>query len=351
MNAPLWSIAALALVATSGAGCNTPSCGAGTKQVQDGNGDLHCVSADAVAPIGCLADGGTHLVAGNCVATIACGPDTVPEVQADGTTLCVGVGGGVGGDGGCVPPCGTPQPGTICVDGQVRHLVDGSSLSAGEMVHVALYDPLSFLGDPSATPLAESDTGCGFKFDNVPYPPSMLVVVAVSDAGKRGLNTVTLQLTGTGAAVVAQQAYRVDSYAVPKSLVSGWSAAAGIDYDTAGAVLLEFFADMKPPPTDLQADETLPVAGVTLYQDGVPADGLSGHAAAKYFGASLSTLDGSLTTTGASGGTLVAASPSTGIFPVFTGMGGTSMGKPIAWESSPGGSTAHVLFVERMHPM
>ncbi|HEX8952548.1 MAG TPA: hypothetical protein VF945_11920, partial [Polyangia bacterium] len=254
MNAPLGSIAVLALVAATGAGCNTPSCGAGTKQVQDANGDLHCVSADAVAPLGCLGDGGTQLVAGNCVATIACGPNTVPEVQADGATLCVGVGGGVGGDGSCVPSCGTPAPGTICVNGQVRHLVDGTGLSAGEMVHVALYDPLSFLGDPGTTPLAESDTGCGFKFDNVPYPPSMLVVVAVSDAGKRGLTTVTHQLTGTGAAVVAQQAYRVDSYAVPKSAVSSWSAAAGVDYDAAGAVVLEFFSDMKPSPTDLQAN-------------------------------------------------------------------------------------------------
>jgi hypothetical protein len=342
MKAPLWSIAALALAATAGAGCNTPSCGAGTKQVQDAHGDVHCVTADAVAPIACLGDGGTHLVAGNCVATLACGPNTEPQVQADGTTLCVGT--GVGGNGGCVPSCGTPQPGTICVNGQVRHLVDGSSLSAGEMVHVALYDPLSFLGNPGTTPLAESDTGCGFKFDNVPYPPSMLVVVAVSDAGKRGLETVTNQLTGTGAAVVAQQAYRVDSYAVPKSVVSGWSAAAGIDYDAAGAVALEFFADMKPPPTDLEANEMLPVSGVTLYQDFAPA-------AAKYFGASLTKLDGSLTATGASGGAIVAASPSSGVFPIFTGMGGTSMGKPISWESSPGGSTAHVLFVERLHPM
>jgi hypothetical protein len=349
MNASLWSIAALALVATHGTGCNTPSCGAGTKQVQDDNGDLHCVSADAVAPLGCLADGGTQLIAGNCVATLACGPNTVPEVQADGSTLCVAV--AVGGGGSCVPSCGTPQPGTICVDGQVRHLVDGSSLSPGEMVHVALYDPLSFLGDPGTTPLAESDTACGFKFDNVPYPPSMLVVVAVSDAGKRGLLTVTHQLTGTGAAVVAQQAYRVDSYAVPKSVVSGWSAAAGIDYDAAGAVVLEFFADMKPPPTDLEANETLPVAGVTLYQDSAPADGLNGHAAAKYFGASLTKLDASLTATGAAGGAIVAVSPASGAFPIFSGMGGTSMGKPIGWESSPGGSTAHVLFVERMHPM
>ncbi len=349
MNARPWSFAVLALVATTGAGCNTPSCGSGTKEVQDGNGDLHCVSADAVAPIGCLADGGTQLVAGNCVATLACGPNTVPEVQADGATLCVGV--GVGGNGSCVPSCGTPQPGTICVNGEVKHLVDGSSLSEGEMVHVALYDPLSFLGDPGATPLAESDTGCGFKFDNVPYPPSMLVVVAVSDAGKRGLTTVTHQLAGTGAAVVAQQAYRVDSYAVPKSVVDGWSATTGVDYDAAGAVVLEFFADMKPSPTDLQANEMLPVAGVTLYQDGAPDDGLNGHAIAKYFGASLTKLDGSLTTTGASGAAIVAVSPSNGVFPIFTGMGGTSMGKPISWESSPGGSTAHVLFVERMHPM
>jgi hypothetical protein len=178
----------------------------------------------------------------------------------------------------------------------------------------------------------------------------MLVVVAVSDAGKRGLATVTLQLTGTGAAVVAQQAYRIDAYAVPKSVVSGWSATAGADFDASGAVVLDFFADAKPPPTDLAANEKLPVAGVTLYQDGAPADGKNGHPAASYFGASLMKLDGTLTATGASGGTIVAA-PAPGAFPVFTGMGGTSMGTPISWQSSPGGSTAHVLFVERMHPM
>ncbi|MGZ3443403.1 MAG: hypothetical protein ACXVDD_27970, partial [Polyangia bacterium] len=241
--------------------------------------------------------------------------------------------------------------GTICVNGQVRHLVDGSSLSEGEMVHVALYEPFSFLADAGTKPLAETDTACGFKFDDVPYPQTMLVVVAVSDAGKRGLTTVTHQLTGTGAAVVAQQAYRVDSYAVPKSAVNGWSATSGIDYDAQGAVLLEYFADMKPPPTDLEANETLPVTGVTLFQDGAPADGMNGHPTAKYFGASLAKLDGSLTTTGASGAVIVAAPPSNGAFPIFTGMGGMSMGKPISWEVGPGGSTAHVLFVERLHPM
>ncbi|MGZ3438521.1 MAG: hypothetical protein ACXVDD_03355, partial [Polyangia bacterium] len=244
MKPSLFSIAALTFIAAAGAGCNQPSCGKGTKQVQDQNGDLHCVNADAVAPVDCLADGGTRLVGGSCVSTIVCGANTMPEVLPDGTTVCVGT----GGNGSCVPTCGMPKPGTICVNGQVRHLVDGSSLSEGEMVHVALYDPLSFLNDAGTTPLAETDTACGFSFDDVPYPQSMLVVVAVSDAGKRGLTTVTHQLTGTGAAVVAQQAYRVDSYAVPKSAVSGWSATGGIDYDAQGAMLLEFFADMKPSP-------------------------------------------------------------------------------------------------------
>ncbi|HEX6835795.1 MAG TPA: hypothetical protein VF334_04445, partial [Polyangia bacterium] len=334
---------AIVAIATICAGCNQPSCGAGTKQVQDESGDVRCVAADAIAPIACPADGGVHLVGGNCVSEVACGPNTMPQRLGDGTTVCVAG----GGPASCVPDCGTPQANRICVNGQVRHLVDNSPLGAGEMVHVALYEPLSFLNDANTPPLAEADTGCGYKFDDVPYPPSMLVVVAVTDAGKRGLATVGNQLTGTGASVVAQQAYQVDSYALPKSLVQSWAATSGIDYIGKGAVVMRFFADAEPSPTQLTATETHPVAGVTTYMDGAPADGSGGHVMARYFGASMMALDPALTTTGPSGTSILSA-PVTGVFPTLTGMGGTSMGAPISWQMVPGGSTAQVVFVERL---
>jgi len=346
MARAMWSWGALVAIAATCASCNDPSCGPGTKEVQDANGDVRCVAADAIAPIACPADGGVHLVGGNCVSQVTCGPNTVPKVLGDGTTVCVGSGGG----GSCVPECGTPQPNTICVNGQVRHLVDNSSLGPGEMVHVAIYEPLSFLNDANTPPLAEVDTACGYKFDDVPYPPSMLVVVAVSDAGKRGLATVENQLTGTGAAVVAQQAYQVDSYALPKTLVQSWATSSGIDFVGKGAVVIRFFADAEPSPTQLTATETHPVGGVTTYMDGAPADGSGGHVMARYFGASMMALDPALTTTGPSGTSILSA-PVTGAFPTLTGMGGSTMGVPIKWQMAPGGSTAQVVFVERLHPM
>ncbi len=345
MRASVSAGLALVWILSVAAGCNAPSCGPGTKQVQDKNGDLQCVEADAVAPLGCAADGGVHLVGGSCVAQVTCGAGTVAQTLPDGSTVCVG-----GGAASCVPACATPQPNTICVSGQVRHLVDNSPLAAGETVHVAVYEPLSFLNNANVAPLAEADTDCGYKFDDVPYPASMLVVVAVSDAGKRGLGTVVNQLTGTGAAVVAQQAYRVDAYALPKSQVQGWSAAAGIDYAANGAVVVRYFADAAPPPTDLEADETSPVAGVTLYVDGLPANGNGGQPLAKYFGASMSAIAPAATTTSASGSAIVSV-PVTGTFPTLSGMGGMRLGMPIAWAMAPGGSTAQVVFVERLHPM
>ena len=341
-----WILGSWALIGLlSTGGCNLPRCGPGTKQVQDGNGNLTCVQADAVAPFDCTTDGGVRLVGGSCVAQITCGPNTVAQVTPDGSIVCVG-----SGTSGCVPACGTPQPNSVCINGQVRHLVDNSELAPGEKVHVAVYEPLSFLHDANALPLAETDTDCGYEFDNVPYPSSMLLVVAVSDAGKRGLATVTNQLTGSGAAVVAQQAYRVDSFALPKATVQGWSMAAGTDYAASGAVVVRYFADPAPAPTNLAADETEPVAGVTLTLDGAPADGAGGRALARYFGASMAMLGGAQTSTGPSGTAIVTA-PVTGGFPTLSGTGGTAMGMPIKWELAPGGSTAEVVFVERLHPM
>lgn len=332
----------LALVPTA---CDVPACGPGTKRVQDASGAIECVTADAVAPFACLADGGAHIVAGNCVSQVSCGPGTVPKQLPDGTTVCMG-----SGATDCVQPCDAPGPNTICLNGKVRHLVDGTVLLPGETVHVSLYEPLGFLSDPGTAPLAEMDTDCGFKFDAVPVPASGLVVVAVTDAGIHGLSTVTNQLTGTGAQVVAQQAYRVDAFTVPKMVVKSWSTTAGIDFVAQGGLVVEFFADSKPPPTELEATETQPVAGVTLYEDGAPADGLAGRARARYFGASLAAIDGALTVTGAAGAAIIGA-PVSGSFPTFSGMGGTNKGMPIVWETAPGGSTAQVLFVERLHPM
>jgi hypothetical protein len=68
----------------------------------------------------------------------------------------------------------------------------------------------------------------------------------------------------------------------------------------------------------------------------------------RYFGASLTTVDGTLTATGASGAALVAA-PS-GIH-TFGGMGGSVAGAAPSWPTLPGGSTVGVVFITRFHPL
>jgi hypothetical protein len=178
----------VAALATALAGCSAPTCGPGTKLAQKDNGEPVCLPVTvAHGDTECDADGGVTLVDGNrCVSQVQCGPGT----QLDPASKeCIPV-----TLGSHEPPvCATPSAGHICVNGTLRHLVDGSYL-AGETVRVSLYDASSFLGNPTPMALANVDASDTFMIADVPTP-SMYVLLVTHD--KDGA-TATFQPTGIG---------------------------------------------------------------------------------------------------------------------------------------------------------
>jgi hypothetical protein len=335
-----WLVVGFLGLALTGVGCNAPTCGPGTKQVQQPNGELKCLPVDAPASsITCDADAGVHIFAGACVSTITCGDNT--RLDPD-TGQCVGTGTGM--MTAHVPAaCPTPSGTSVCINGVVRHLVDNSFLASGEKVRVAVYAPLSFLADPTIKPIAEIETDDTYTFKSISMASLgglPLVALGVSDPAATAASP-TLQITGSGGQVVAGGTYTIDTYATPKSLVAAWTAASnGIDYDAKGAFVMKFYSDAAEPPTNLVATETMPVAGVML------VEGLAGVTppTARYFSTTLMTIDPALTATTTVGAGILPAGAMTP--DSFTGSGG-GVAK---WESLPGGTAPHVVFVGRFHP-
>jgi hypothetical protein len=321
----------LALLATlASSGCSDLICGPGTQRQQLANGHLACVPT-AVQPgdVHCDADAGVQLVGGdNCVSVVQCGPGTMLDTS---TGTCVSSGGPMPH----VPDaCPAPSAGNLCITGVVRHFVDSSFLS-GEMVRVAVYDPLAFLGNPSSTPIAEVVTGDTYLFKDVKTPGTGLVALAVTDPAGA---TAIYQITGVGAVVVAGQSYRLDAFAVKKSDVQAWSTSSGVDYDAQGAYVGRFFQDAVTAPNNLPATETMPLAGVKMVEasSGMPPAGT------QYFSTNLLTVGPSLTVTSAVGGA-IAPTPSLN---TFSGSGGGVA----MWEAFNGSSIAHAVFIQRFHP-
>jgi hypothetical protein len=318
--------AILLALGISVAGCNNPVCGPGTKQHQKSNGDVQCIPDDAMDnSILCDADAGATIVAGRCVSAITCGPNTKLM-----NGQCVGTGGM--GMSHVPDPCTTPSTGKICINGVVRHLLDNSFLASGEMVHVAVYEPLNFLANPAtATKLAEADTDDTFTFPDVPLPGSGLAAVAVSDASGGMLKT------GTGAIVQAGKSYQVDAYVTPQTLVDTWHGLTGDDYAGNGAYVVKYFLDTAPMPTSLTATETMPASGVQVVQDTMVAT------RAKYFDTDLMTIGSATSTTAIGVGILVGDNQ----LSQYSGTGNTPASK---WETHTGSTTANVVFVDRYHP-
>ncbi|HXU69202.1 MAG TPA: hypothetical protein VN947_07720 [Polyangia bacterium] len=327
----LGSAAAAVVLAAAGAlcpACNTPSCGPGTKQVQQANGSLRCLPADGLpSTIDCDAEAGAVIVGGRCVSNVTCGPNTALD-PASGQCLATG-------GGGDVPACSTPMPGRACINGALLGFLD--SMPFAGMVHVAIYDPLTLLS--GGGPLDSGDfMGGGYLFPNVPAPGLGLVAVVVGDAD--GKNTTYVNCATGDQMVSNGNAYRIDGYVMPRAVADGWNAD-GFDIAAGGAYVAKFYSDAKEPATSQIANEKSPVAGVTLYQDGAPAAGV------RYFDPALADISASATATTSVGAAIVAA-PVSGSFPTFTGNGPTSM--PITWEADPGGSAPGVVFVTRFHP-
>jgi len=317
--------------AASAAGCNNPTCGPGTMQVQQKNGTVQCLPADGMpASIPCDADMGAVIVGGECVSKIQCGPGTSLDPTSN---LCIST-----GSGGGPPACPAPPSGAICINGRLHHFLDDSTLAAGESFHVSVYDPTVFLsGGP---PIQEADSTGDYVFPNITVPAVGAIAVGV---GKKA-DTTMIALSGFATRVVAGQSYRIDSHVVLSSTVDGWKSQTGTDFLATGAYLTKFYSDPSKGSTDFEIYETMKVPGVQLYKNGAVAPGVN------YFSTSLSTIDGALTATGMEGAAIVPVT--SGSLDIYTGMGGMAGGMPINWGSGhTGGSATNVLFIDRFHPM
>jgi hypothetical protein len=194
---------------------------------------------------------------------------------------------------------------------------------------------------------AELDTDTGtYIFNSVAAPalPLMAIAAGDSDIAVKGANAgAHFVETGAGAQNVSGgTSYRIDIFALKRTVVDGWSSQSGINWYANGGYLARFYSDAKPADNNLAFTEMSPVPGVQLLLGSmaqVPP-------AARYFSTDLKTLDATATSTSAVGAVLAPPPPAaqnhTG---TFTGMGGG-----ISWESETGGSTNHVIFVARFHP-
>lgn len=321
----LVAVVAVGSLALSFASCDAPICGVGTIQQQQKDGTLDCVPTDTqAATTPCDVDGGmVRIVGGQCVPAVICDPNTT--MTSNG--ICFGTGGGT-------LACHTPAPGKACVFGTIYNFTDGSK-NTNAAVEVDLFDPIALLS-PGATPIATTTTssdGSSYVFQDFTPPPLGLVVVLV------GLTSMTNTPAGTGAqSISANNQYHVDAYSLKKADSDAW----GFDLSTGGGYIAKFYSDPKPAPSQLIANETKKVAGVTLLKDGA-------NPGAKYFNATLTAIDNTLTATGTSGVAIVASPvPNGASFPTFSGMGPTAA--PITWEVLPGGSAPGLVLITRFHP-
>jgi hypothetical protein len=325
------SLAFAVLAGLASSSCNDTTCGAGTVRQQMKDGSTQCVPVSATpGNTKCDPDAGVMLFGGDqCVSIIQCGAGTTLDVA---TNTCVPS----AGAGPHTPDvCPTPTPGNLCVNGTVLHFVDHSFLS-GEMVRVALYEPLAFLNDPTSMPIAETLTGDTFVFKDVQAPATGLVALAVTGPG--GVTT-TYQLTGVATQIVPGQTYRLDAFAMMVSDVAAWTTSSGVDYDAKGAYVGVFYQDKPASPNQLPANETMPVAGAKMVQAG----SMTSPAGTQYFSTDLKTISQSATMTSAIGAAIM---PAPANLDTFTGQGGGVT----TWESVTGASLPHAVFIQRFHP-
>jgi hypothetical protein len=330
-----WLFLVVAVAAgASLSGCNNPTCGMGTKQVQNKDGSIQCVPVDALpSSIPCDTDGGAAISGGVCRSAITCG---------QGTTLVNGVCVGTGTGSNQPPPCPPPASGKVCINGVLHNLLDNSQFMG--TIHLAYYsDPLAFLNGQAPDQAIDSNTGT-YIFTNVPAPAALPVVaIAVGDPDLSGTNFMT---TGSGGSnVLAGKSYRIDTYVLQRSTVDKWTMQTGFDWFTNGGYIARYYNDPKPPDTLPAATETHPIAGVSMTQQNMTGTFVTlMPPQAMYFTTDMATLSPSATSTGVAGAAMTPAPP--GGIATYSGMGGG-----ITWETEQGGSAKKVIFVSRFHPM
>jgi hypothetical protein len=324
-----------ALVVAGAAGCNSPTCGPGTKQVQEKGGALRCVPVDQPAELtDCDVDGGNvEIVAGKCVSKIACDPATTMYDPA--THRCVGI----GTVSGC-QPCGTPGPGKFCVTGKIWDFVTNTELMPGQRtVRVKVHDPFAFLGGNTdgltGGTIASTDKGC-YTLNNLDTPAAGLIAVGVDDPAGA---TSTLALAAVGLPVSSGKSYSLDAFIVERATVNAWQTQSGVSY--ANGAYVGIYVN-SPVETGTRVDNPTSgfTSGVMLLENGMTP------ASTKYFAASgRGTIDPALTATTATGAAITAVTP--GAVKAYSGTGGTCGGGPCKWEARPGGSAAGVIFFNR----
>lgn len=310
--------------------CSSLECGPGTKQWQKSNGDSICIPVDEPASgIVCDQDAGdVTIVDGKCASRIQCDGQTAMLLPSG---LCVGV---AGNNSGC-PVCATPAANGACVQGNIFEFTSGQQLMAGgRPLHVAVYDPVSFIENPSVMPLAETTTAAGCFA--LPFtPPGQAIVVAIGDPSTGAGALPPLTLAGVGAAIANGHVYDLDAFAIEKSVVDQWSTAGGVDFASKGAYVACYYDQAVPSPTMLSFNETTPTMGVKLLFDGAtPAD-------ARYFDGTRA-VDVTLSSTGPIG---CGVAPGDGNIHSTGGTGGGVT----KWETRLGGTAANVVFVDRFH--
>jgi hypothetical protein len=310
--------------------CNAPECGPGTVQQQQGDGKLKCVLVDVpVQDTKCDTDGGNVvIVGGHCVSAIQCDPGTTMNVNG----ICVGTGTSMGAS------CSTPTAGKACISGSILNFKDNKKSTTP--IHVDLYDPVTLLN--GGLPIASYDSvdGGSYVFQNFSPPSLGLVVVAT------GRTTAGFVVAGSAGQNIGASKYVIDTYALPAADAAMWGG--GIDIATTGAFVAKFYKDPAPAAgAPSLANETMPVAGVTLTKDGAAAAGV------KYFNDTLTAVDNALTVTGNSGAAVIAAPVSGSGFPTFSGTGPAGMPTtgPGSWEQHPGGSAPGLVLILRFHPI
>jgi hypothetical protein len=315
-------------------GCSGDVCGPGTQRRELDNGDTACVAVDvAKGDTICDADAGVVLIEGNrCVSAVQCGEGTALD-PASGQCLPTGL----------APhtpaPCAAPAAGRICVNGTLRNFLDGSFLS-GATVHVAVYDPSTFIGTTPPA-LAETDASDTYRLPDMPAPGSGFLLVVTSDPA--GAGAAVYEATGIGGIAQSGKSVRVDAYVLTRAQLGMWSSTAGaVDFDGGGALVYRFFNDPAPPQDARTPTETHPVMGVQLIDtsNSMPATG------ALYFGASLAAIDRTLTATSAVGGVVVPGGAAGGIR-VYTGRGGNVT----TWEAHQSFAIPHIVQIDFLHPM
>jgi len=226
------------------AGCNPLECGEGTREEDD-----RCVPTTPVtgSDAGLHCGAGTIRVGNECVPSEdLCGEFTDPEPVLDDAGVPTGGFVCVGRDPGVEPPPECPEdnpPGTICLNGWVRWLLDdegalldtavadpAAPADASAVLEVRVYDPLQYAGNPNVAPLAVAEyvpTTGAFRVTDVPVPATGFIALVVDDHPDAAGDDFAF--AGIPFAAGTENLLGVTAVAIASDQVDDWTAAVGGD--------------------------------------------------------------------------------------------------------------------------